>query len=669
MDLDAILRSVFGFESFREGQREAIETLLRGERVLLIQPTGWGKSLVYQMLAYIRGLTLVFSPLRALMRDQVRQANERFGIKADTVNSDMDRETQKEVLERAARNELQLLFIAPERLDNELWQEYVPRLPFQAVVVDEAHCISMWGHDFRPDYRRIVRLIQKLPEKVALLAVTATVTPQVERDIAEQLGKPLRIFRGSLARPNLALHVQPVSGDREKALWLLHLVKSLPGTGLVYSATRERAEFFSEFLQKSGIVAPYYHAKLGEERMKYEAMLLRNEVKALVCTNAFGMGVDKPDIRFVIHTEFPASPLHYYHEMGRAGRDGELATVVLLFDPEDRRIQEYFVETSRPPRECYEKVLQELRLFPRRESDLLQITGYARSQLRTILNDLLDQELVVRDQERYYRARGVGTIDLARYETIRMEKIRGLETMLEYAEGGECRMVYLCRYLGDMACVPCGICDVCSGRKLPAPPQTLQKYWESFDFHPVLHVRVKYGKAPVFEAGIALDYYSGTPVGEALQKSKYSTKEPLPDWIVQQSAELLKRKFPLDRILGIIPVPSTEGRDLVSDFAQRLAKYLGKEYLPLVEKVKETRPQKDLTNRTQKTANLKGAFSIPLHGRILCSSVYRGKAFLVVDDICDSGITLGEIGKLLKKHGIQELYAFCIAKTRHQGDL
>ncbi len=198
MDLHAVLRERFGFTAFRAGQEAAIRAALEGKRVLLIQPTGWGKSLVYQMIAATRGLTLVFSPLRALMRDQTRQAVERYGLRAEMVNSDMDEDAQIEALERARRNEIDLLYIAPERLQNPLWQEYQTQLPIRAVVIDEAHCVSLWGHDFRPEYRRIVNLVRLLPREVPVVAVTATATRRVEEDVREQIGEPFHVLRGGL---------------------------------------------------------------------------------------------------------------------------------------------------------------------------------------------------------------------------------------------------------------------------------------------------------------------------------------------------------------------------------------------------------------------------------------------------------------------------------------
>ncbi|MCS7065069.1 MAG: RecQ family ATP-dependent DNA helicase, partial [Fimbriimonadales bacterium] len=624
-------------------------------------PTGWGKSLVYQMIALLKGLTLVFSPLRALMRDQVRQANERYGLHADTVNSDMPAEEQEQVLERAAWGELHLLYIAPERLSNPLWQEYLPRLSIRAVVIDEAHCVSMWGHDFRPEYRRIVHLVRLLPPEVPVVAVTATATPRVEADVRAQIGEPFHVLRGSLMRPSLRLYVQPVRTEEEKVAWVAHLVRVLPGSGLVYTATRGNCEWIAQFLQAQGVEAEYYHAGRGTERPDIEQRLLRNEVKAIVCTNALGMGLDKSDLRFVIHADTPASPLHYYQEIGRAGRDGATAYCVLLAYDEDRTLQENMIRNSRPPPEAYEQVYQSLLQQPMRERDLLLATGLTQGAVRTILYDLLDQRLIARDSERYYRAVRTGPIDIEPYRAFQEAKLNDLQAMLDYWQLRECRMRYLCRFLGDEAATECGQCDRCRGRRITPPDERLLHAARVFAYHPPLNLTAIYQKQPVYEMGLAMSYYGGTPVGEAIHRCKYEQRTPFPEWMLDQAVQTLQSRFPVQSLGGLVPVPPTISGSRVVEFGQRLAAQLGIPYLPALIKTRPTAPQKDCSNLAQKSENLKNAFA--------CVGEVAGKRLLVFDDVCDSGATLEEAGKILKKAGAGALYAFCLARTRHRGDL
>ena len=488
MDLKATLQTRFGFAAFREGQEAAIRAALEGKRVLLIQPTGWGKSLVYQMIAAMRGLTLVFSPLRALMRDQVRQATERFNLRADTVNSDMDDETQRAVLERAAQGELDLLYIAPERLQNLLWQEFQTRLPIRAVVIDEAHCVSIWGHDFRPEYRRIVNLVRLLPREVPIVAVTATATRRVEQDVREQIGEPFHVLRGDLMRPNLRLRVIHTASEAEKLAWLAHLLDYLDGTGLIYTATRHSSELVAAFLQAQGYPVRYYHAGLSDERVELEAQLQRNALKALACTNALGMGLDKPDLRFVIHYETPASPIHYYQEIGRAGRDGIESHCILLADPDAIDTQRSMIRNSRPDRQAYLRIYTLLQTEPMRERDLLLATGLPQHTTRAILYDLQDQGLITRDTQRYYRAISRHAPSFEQYDALLQAKLAELQAIVDYWETPDCRMRYLCRFLGDEAATVCGQCDTCTGETLAPPPPALQRAAEAFAFHPPLNL-------------------------------------------------------------------------------------------------------------------------------------------------------------------------------------
>jgi ATP-dependent DNA helicase RecQ len=662
MNLKAILQTRFGFSEFREGQEAAIRAALEGKRVLLIQPTGWGKSLVYQMIAAMRGLTLVFSPLRALMRDQVRQATERFGLRADTVNSDMDEESQRTVLERATQGALDLLYIAPERLQNTLWQEFQTRLPIRAVVIDEAHCISVWGHDFRPEYRRIVSLVRLLPPEVPVVAVTATATRRVEQDVREQIGEPFHVLRGSLMRPNLRLRVVRTASEAEKLAWLAHLLNHLPGSGLIYTATRHSSELVAAFLQAQGYPVRYYHAGLSDERVELEAQLQHNALKALACTNALGMGLDKPDLRFVIHYEVPASPIHYYQEIGRAGRDGVESYCILLAHPDDIETQRSMICSSRPDRQAHLRIYSLLQTQPMRERELLLATGLPQHATRAILYDLQDQGLITRDAQRYYRALSRQAPNLDHYDALLQAKLDELQAIVDYWTGTDCRMRYLCQFLGDTQATACGQCDTCTGVQLEPPPPALRQAVGRFHFHPPLNIDAQYQKEPIYAAGIALSFYGGTPAGEAIHACKYgASPQPFPDWLVGQSASLIQQRFAGEPLDGITPIPSTVSGSLVEDFAKRLAARLSIPFVPALRKVRQTQPQKEFSNSVQKAENIKGAFE--------CAAPVQGKTLLIVDDVYDSGATLKEAGRILKRAGAGRLYAFCITRTRHRGDL
>lgn len=360
---ERLLSERFGMQHFHPDQRAIIEQLVKGKRVLAIQRTGWGKSLCYQLASlYYPHLTLVFSPLKALMRDQCQRCNEIYRIPAAIVSSDFTESENQTMLEQAVAGQVKILYIAPERLDNNSWQKYVQRMRISMIVVDEAHCISTWGHDFRRHYSRIVHLLAALPAHIPVLALTATANRRVEQDILQQIGQNTLVVRGSMRRPNLHTNVIHLNDDQEKISYLATNIPTWPGSGIIYTGTRDSAEMIALFLQQQGINAEYYHAGLEDtERQRIEHGLMMNRYKVVCSTNALGMGIDKPDIRFVVHYHIPASPIHYYQEIGRAGRDGNNARCILLYDPKDLTIQQRFIQTAKPSEENYKRVLSLIR--------------------------------------------------------------------------------------------------------------------------------------------------------------------------------------------------------------------------------------------------------------------------------------------------------------------
>ena len=351
--------------SFRPGQLEAIEAVVRdSDRVLLVQRTGWGKSAVYFIATKLlreqgSGPTLLVSPLLALMRNQIEMAG-RIGVRAETINS-TNPEDFEPIAERLTGNEIDLLLVSPERFANERFRDQMLSVIAHTVgllVVDEAHCISDWGHDFRPDYRRIVRVLEALPPGVPVLCTTATANDRVIADITDQLGASLLTLRGTLDRESLALAVAEVPAQAERMAWLAETLLVLEGSGIVYVLTIADGERVAAFLRRQGIEAEAYSGATDhDDRVRLEQALLANELKVLIATSAFGMGFDKPDLGFVIHYQSPGSPIAYYQQVGRAGRALDHAPAVLLCGVEDREIQDYFIETAFPPREQAERIV------------------------------------------------------------------------------------------------------------------------------------------------------------------------------------------------------------------------------------------------------------------------------------------------------------------------
>ena len=351
--------------AFRPGQREAIEALVHGrERVLLVQRTGWGKSAVYFLSTHLlrkagAGPTLLISPLLALIRNQI-EAAQRLGIRTMTVNS-ASATSVNELATAVANDDVDLLLVSPERLANPEFADKVMPLVGRRpglMVIDEAHCISDWGHDFRPDYRRLAQIIAGLGTGIPVLACTATANDRVVADVSEQLGTGIRVLRGPLARDGLALHVIDMPSSAERLAWLHTVLPTLPGTGIIYCLTVRDVERVGTWLRLHGHNVMQYTGGTDQDlRLEAEAALQRNEIKALVATTALGMGYDKPDVSFVIHFQSPGSPVGYYQQVGRAGRQLDASTGVLLRGVEDSDIQDWFISTAFPDEQAVDAVL------------------------------------------------------------------------------------------------------------------------------------------------------------------------------------------------------------------------------------------------------------------------------------------------------------------------
>lgn len=475
---------------FHPGQFEAIEALVEHRRrALVIQRTGWGKSAVYFISALLlrrqgSGPALIVSPLLALMRDQV-QAAARAGVRAAMVNSSNVTEWAAIRADLAA-GELDVLLVGPERLNNpDFRQNWLPELVRACglLVIDEAHCISDWGHDFRPDYRRIRDLIANLPAGVPVLATTATANERVVEDVAEQLAiqqggqagpDSVFILRGPLSRDSLRLGVLHLPTATDRLGWLATHLGSLPGSGIIYTLTVAAAEDTAAALRAAGYpVLPYSGKTDADERAEAEEALKENRVKALVATSALGMGFDKPDLGFVIHLGAPSSAVAYYQQVGRAGRGAIKADVLLMPGREDREIWEYFATASMPTPENTGAVLAALRQASSAGQELTVPALETRVDVKRSSLDLLLKVLAVEGAveraERGWVATGAPWhYDAPRYERVLQARLREQQAMLDYQRTSTCRMVFLAQELDDTTAQPCGICDVCAGPWYPS---------------------------------------------------------------------------------------------------------------------------------------------------------------------------------------------------------
>ncbi|GAT72392.1 ATP-dependent DNA helicase [Microbacterium sp. HM58-2] len=465
---------------FHDGQYEAVDALVGGRRrALVVQRTGWGKSAVYFVATLLlrrqgAGPTVLVSPLLALMRDQIAAA-ERAGVRAVAINSTNAHEWQ-DVLAQLDRDEVDVLLVSPERLNNPAFrEEQLPALVRRIgmLVVDEAHCISDWGHDFRPDYRRLRDLIAQMPPQVPVLATTATANSRVVADVAEQLGTGgadagVLTIRGPLARASLRLGVLRMPDSASRLAWLLSHLDDLPGSGIIYTLTVAAAVDTARLLREHGHEVRAYTGQTdADEREESEGMLKRNEVKALVATSALGMGFDKPDLGFVLHLGAPSSPVAYYQQVGRAGRASDSADVLLLPGVEDRDIWHYFATASMPDRERAERVIAALGDRPVSTPALEAMVDIRRTPLELLVK-VLDVDGAVRRVQGGWVATGEPWVyDEERYSRIAAERVAEQQSMIDYELTDGCRMEFLQRSLDDDTAVPCGRCDNCAGAWFP----------------------------------------------------------------------------------------------------------------------------------------------------------------------------------------------------------
>lgn len=486
------LEKYFGFREFLDAQEEVIDAILSRADALVVMPTGGGKSLCYQLPALmLEGTTIVVSPLIALMKDQVDSLARR-GIAATLINSSIAPNEQQERIRALSRGEFKLVYIAPERFRSRSFIDALGQATIALFAVDEAHCLSMWGHDFRPDYFRLNVVLEKLG-RPQVAAFTATATPDVRRDILTHLNlREPREFVAGFARPNLKLIVAQVANESEKYARLRALVGEHK-TGIVYCATRKRVEAVAETLQDAGVSSILYHGGMNdEERERAQNAFMRREKDIVVATNAFGMGIDRADLRFVAHFEVPGSIEAYYQEAGRAGRDGEAATCELFFNHADTRVQDFFIEGGNPPHPFIVETYEMLR----READEKHELALSIKELAGLLdsdgNDMmLNSALHILDREGYIdrfdipgrRVRGTRLLkpDLSgsqlKLDTAKLrEKERRdrakLKRVIDFAYARACRQQTILRYFGEADPTPCGNCDICLETAGPARAPT-----------------------------------------------------------------------------------------------------------------------------------------------------------------------------------------------------
>ena len=537
------------------------------------------------------------------------------------------------------------------------------------IVIDEAHTISTWGHDFRPAFRRIINLVRHLPEHLPILATTATATRRVQHDIEQQIGGRLTTIRGSLTRDNFCLFAIHVNSEDEKLMWLAHNLPRIQGSGLIYTGTRVDAELYANWLRFCNISAVEYHAGLDvDTRQDIEQGLMQNRWKCIVSTNALGMGIDKPDIRFVIHIQIPQSPIHYYQEIGRAGRDGKQTIIILFYNQavkgddgiaEDYRLPKSFIDSARPGNEIYERVIELLKEESLSERELVKASNLKQNQVRIVKADLIEQGII--KEARYGKSKkyeyqyNAPELDTSGFEHLRQLKIRELDAMVGYVYTKMPRMQYLCRFLDSDEGVFRN-CDNTDFRKLTSKPTdaviaALQQFRETF--FPRLEVETAKSN---LKNGYAASYYGVSAVGGALHRCKYENGGDFPDFLLRLTLKAFYRHFKVRDFDMVLFVPPTHSGNLVRNFAVKFARALKLPCSGSLVKTRRTQEQKVFQNGYNKRDNVADAFDIE-------ASVVEGKRIILIDDIFDSGATIKEIGNLLTRKRAESIVPMVIAKT------
>jgi ATP-dependent DNA helicase RecQ len=687
-DAVEILRTLVGRPDadFHDGQFEAIDTLV-GERrrALVVQRTGWGKSAVYFVATLLlrrrgAGPTILVSPLLALMRDQISAAS-RAGVRAYAINSTNPHEWA-EVQAALARDEVDVLLVSPERLNNPSFRDnQLPLLIGRAglLVVDEAHCISDWGHDFRPDYRRLRELIAELPEGVPVLATTATANSRVVADVEEQLtgGTEVVTIRGPLARASLRLGVLQLPDARARLGWLLSHLAELPGSGIIYALTVSAADDTARLLRDAGHNVRAYTGQTDPaEREESEGMLKRNEVKALVATSALGMGFDKPDLGFVIHLGAPSSPVAYYQQVGRAGRATDNAEVLLLPGSEDEAIWHYFATSSMPSEERAAAVLAALAANdgPLSTPALEARVDIRRTPLELLLKVLDVDGAVQRVQGGWVATGRPWNYDRDRYEYIAAARIAEQRHMLDYETTTGCRMEFLQRSLDDETAKPCGRCDNCAGVWYPTDvassateqaSATLTKVGIPIEPRaqwPVgadrLGVAVKGNIAPDERMlqGRALARLTDLGWGNTLRTvfAPSTPDAPASPAMLAACVRVLADWGWDERPVAVIAMPSRRHPLLVDSIARGLANAGRLEYLGALDLVGDGPTGEPGGNSAYRLAGVWSAFAV---GAL---EVPAGPV-LLVDDLADSRWTLTVASRLLRTAGATAVLPFTLA--------
>lgn len=675
--------------TFREGQWEAIDALVNSrKKLLVVQRTGWGKSSVYFISTRILrdrgfGASIIVSPLLALMRNQI-EAAERLGIRAIALNS-TNQNDWAILIRQILSNQVDCILVSPEHLAKEefadnVLQHIANRIGL--VVVDEAHCISDWGHDFRPDYRRLLNVLHQMPPNMPVLGTTATANNRVIADVVEQLGD-IEVQRGTLVRESLSLQNIVLSDQSNRLAWLAENIPKLSGAGIVYVLTKRDADQVTKWLKQQHIDAAAYYGDVKHPdfedsntyRQYLEECLLNNRIKVLVATSALGMGYDKPDLQFVIHYQAPSSIVAYYQQVGRAGRGIPHSYGFLLSGQEDDKIHQYFRQKAFPSERQVNDILVALeRSNGLSVRDLEGSLNLRQSQLNQVLKYLSVENPapVIKDGSRWRRTPVAFRMNQERITHLTQQREQEWNEVQAYIQAQGCLMTVLRNALDDLASASCGKCANCLGK--PILPITVNQQLiitatrflkqSEFIFQPKIQVAADAFPAYGFRGnlpealraseGRILSRWGDAGWGEVVEKGKHTGH--FSDELVEATVDMILTRWqPNPAPQWLTCVPSLKHPTLVADFSKRLAQRLGIPFIAAISKIRDNQQQKLQQNRYHQCRNLDGAFAV-------AHEIPTGSV-LLVDDVIDSGWTVTVLAALLRRHGCTNVYPLALAST------
>ena len=677
----AILQSLYGAAaSFRDGQYEAIEATMTQNRTLVVQRTGWGKSLVYFICTKLmrenrRGVTMVVSPLLVLMENQI-EAAEKLGLRCDVLNS-TTKARRNDILHSLEQNELDLILVTPETLFQDDIQNRLKNIRIGLFVIDEAHCISDWGHDFRLEYGRLKTIIQQLPPNVPILATTATANDRVVADLQNQLGNRVFISRGPLTRDSLHIQVVHKPGKIERYAWILENLPKLPGSGIIYCLTQRDCDYLAIFLKNNGIAAEAYYSRgtnEGEQlNHEIEEKFRNNRLKVIVATIKLGMGYDKGDIAFVIHYQMPQNIVSYYQQIGRAGRNIKNAYIFLMYGREDEEILNYFISTAFPTEKETNELISLIGAHDGVKAGQIQAAlNIRKARMDKAMAFLLKDGFIRKDGTLYYLTPKKFSYDRKHYETVTAIRRREMEQMKQLVQTKECYSRYIVSCLDDKSAAICGHCSNCLGQEL-YPSSVSEKYiYLAEEFINKLIIPIEPRKmwvtsgvtkvskiACVNRPGFCISKYGDAGYGELVKQDKYSREKRFRDELVGKSAKMLRTFIKENGITHICPVPSLRS-NLVYNFAVRLSDALQLGFVDLIIK-KPARQQKEMENSAHQCENAYQSFFVK-------EATAVPHNILLVDDVVDSRWTFTVCGYKLMEAGAENIYPFALADSSNRED-